>query len=188
MCDADARDADVRAEAAVAEAARQQGGESAAAKAEAAVLCTARESDRQQTFARKAEAQIAPNGRLLDVEHHKDPVESCLVRWYAKSVFAIAGSTSSVPFVALSAKASATALGRELNASSLGAYVSLMPISTKRPVAGDDLHDLPTSQIRADVGFRDQRAAACATAIGRAASVSVVASLKDSVAIDDSLS
>ena len=73
MCDADARDADVRAEAAVAEAARQQGGESAAAKAEAAVLCTARESDRQQTFARKAEAQIAPNGRLLDVEHHKDP-------------------------------------------------------------------------------------------------------------------
>ena len=81
VCDADARDADVRAdEAAVAEAARQQGGESAAAKAEAAALCAARESNRQQTFARKAEAQIAPNGRLLDVEHHKVPVESCLVR------------------------------------------------------------------------------------------------------------
>jgi hypothetical protein len=55
-------------------------------------------------------------------------------------------------------------------------------------VTGDDLHDLPTSQIQADVGFRDQRAAACATATGRAAPVSVVASLNDSVAIDDSLS
>jgi hypothetical protein len=55
-------------------------------------------------------------------------------------------------------------------------------------VTGDDLHDLPTSQIQADVCFRDQWAAACATATGRAAPVSVDAALKDSVAIDDSLS